>query len=282
MASCSWPPRFLALVIANTPLADSYQALLSTTVAVQVGQLIINKPLLLWINDGLMAVFFFLIGLEIKREVMEGELSSVSQVVLPGFGAFGGMAVPAAIFAALNWGDAEALNGWAIPVATDIAFALALVSSFGARAPTSLKVFLLTLAIFDDLAAIIIIAVFYTSKVSLLALAIACRNFGARSHSESFRRDPNLDVRAAGHRDVGGGAEIGCPCDPRRCAHRLLCANARSRWRVAAAGARARSARPGRLWNPANIRLRERRAVACRCRDLGPLANPSPWGFFSV
>jgi NhaA family Na+:H+ antiporter len=162
----------LAMVVANSPLSGIYAALLDITVAVQVGALIISKPLLLWVNDGLMAVFFFLIGLEIKREVVEGELSSVSQVVLPGFGALGGMAVPAAIYAWLNWGDSTALDGWAIPVATDIAFALALLGVFGSRVPTTLKIFLLTLAIFDDLAAIVIIALFYSADLSVSALAI--------------------------------------------------------------------------------------------------------------
>ncbi|MEM7253273.1 MAG: Na+/H+ antiporter NhaA, partial [Pseudomonadota bacterium] len=161
-----------AMVVANSPAAPLYDALLDTTVAVQVGALAINKPLLLWVNDGLMAVFFFLIGLEIKREVLEGELSSVSQVVLPGFGALGGMAVPAAIYVSLNWGDRVALDGWAIPVATDIAFALALLGLFGPRVPIALKVFLLTLAIFDDLSAIVIIAVFYSADLSLTALGI--------------------------------------------------------------------------------------------------------------
>ena len=162
----------LALVIANTPLSHYYDSLLGTIVAVQVGEFAVNKPLLLWVNDGLMAVFFFLIGLEVKREIMEGELSSPSQVVLPGMGAIGGMVVPAAIYAWFNWGDSIALDGWAIPVATDIAFALALLATFGARVPTSLKVFLLTLAIFDDLAAIAIIAVFYSQDLSLAALIV--------------------------------------------------------------------------------------------------------------
>jgi NhaA family Na+:H+ antiporter len=162
----------VAMLAANSPLSSLYSALLDTPVAVQVGTLAINKPLLLWVNDGLMAVFFFLIGLEIKREVLEGELSSFSQVVLPGVGAIGGMLVPAAIYAWLNWGDAVALDGWAIPVATDIAFALALLSVFGSRVPTALKIFLLTLAIFDDLAAIVIIAVFYSGDLSLSALLI--------------------------------------------------------------------------------------------------------------
>ena len=163
----------VALIVANSPLAGYYGALLDTTVAVQVGALSINKPLLLWINDGLMAVFFFLIGLEIKREIMEGELSSFSQIILPGMGALGGMIVPAAIYAWLNWGDSVALDGWAIPVATDIAFALALLSVFGSRVPIALKVFLLTLAIFDDLAAIVIIALFYSGDLALSSLLVA-------------------------------------------------------------------------------------------------------------
>ena len=162
----------LAMVVANSPLAGLYSALFDTTVAVQFGALTISKPLLLWVNDGLMAVFFFLIGLEIKREVTEGELASLEQVALPGLGALGGMIVPAAIYAWLNWGDSVALDGWAIPVATDIAFALALLGVFGSRVPTALKVFLLTLAIFDDLAAIVIIAVFYSADLSIEALLV--------------------------------------------------------------------------------------------------------------
>lgn len=162
----------LAMLVANSPLSQLYEALLGTTVAIQVGALVINKPLLLWVNDGLMAIFFFLIGLEIKREIMEGELSSFSQVILPGVGALGGMIVPAAIYTWLNWGDAVALDGWAIPVATDIAFALALLSVFGSRVPLALKVLLLTLAIFDDFAAIVIIALFYSDELSLTALLI--------------------------------------------------------------------------------------------------------------
>ncbi len=162
----------LAMLAANSPLMDLYSTLLDTTVAVQVGALSINKPLLLWVNDGLMAVFFFMVGLEIKREILEGDLSSVSQIMLPGVGALGGMLVPATIYAWMNWDNPVALDGWAIPVATDIAFALALLSVFGSRVPTALKVFLLTLAIFDDLAAIIIIALFYSGDLSLSALSI--------------------------------------------------------------------------------------------------------------
>jgi len=162
----------VAMLVANSPLSSLYDSLLDTQVAVQVGALAIDKPLLLWINDGLMAVFFFLVGLEIKREVMEGELATFSQIILPGMGALGGMLVPAAIYTWLNWQDQVALDGWAIPVATDIAFALALLGVFGARVPIALKVFLLTLAIFDDLAAIVIIAIFYSGDLSLTALAI--------------------------------------------------------------------------------------------------------------
>jgi NhaA family Na+:H+ antiporter len=158
--------------VANSPLSPLYDALLDTPVAVQVGALTIAKPLLLWINDGLMAVFFFLVGLEIKREVMEGELSSWDQIVLPGAGALGGMIVPAAIYAWFNWGEPVAMDGWAIPGATDIAFALGLLSVFGNRVPTALKIFLLTLAIFDDLAAIVIIALFYSGDLSSMALII--------------------------------------------------------------------------------------------------------------
>ena len=162
----------IAMLTANSPLSGIYASLLDLTVAIQVGTLVINKPLLLWVNDGLMAVFFFLIGLEIKREIMDGELSSFDQIILPGMGALGGMVVPASIYIWLNMGDAVALDGWAIPVATDIAFALALLGSFGARAPTSLKVFLLTLAILDDLAAITIIALFYSAALSPAMLLV--------------------------------------------------------------------------------------------------------------
>ncbi len=168
----------IAMLIANSPLSGIYAALIDMTVAVQVGNLVINKPLLLWVNDGLMAVFFFLIGLEIKREIMDGELSSFDQVILPGMGALGGMVVPASIYIWFNLGDAVAMDGWAIPVATDIAFALALLGSFGARVPVSLKVFLLTLAILDDLAAIVIIALFYSAALSPTMLVIGAVTLG--------------------------------------------------------------------------------------------------------
>jgi NhaA family Na+:H+ antiporter len=156
-----------AMVIANTPTLEGLDDFLEMIVAVQVGDWSISKPLLLWINDGLMAIFFFLIGLELKREVMEGELSSARQIALPAVGAIGGMVVPMGIYAWFNWTDPVALDGWAIPAATDIAFALALLSVFGNRVPVALKIFLLTLAIFDDLGAIVIIALFYSEDISL-------------------------------------------------------------------------------------------------------------------
>ena len=168
-----------AMVAANSPLSGIYASLLETVVAVQVGDLVINKPLLLWVNDGLMALFFFVIGLEVKREILEGELSSLRAIALPGFGALGGMLVPAAIYIALNWQDPIALDGWGIPVATDIAFALGLLSVFGRRVPTPLKTFLLTLAIFDDLAAIVIIAIFYTGDLSVPALLVGATALAA-------------------------------------------------------------------------------------------------------
>ncbi len=162
-----------ALALANSPLAFLYGAFLDTPVEVRAGALQIAKPLLLWINDGLMAVFFFLVGLEIKREVLEGELSDPRQMVLPALAATGGMAVPAAIYAAINAGNPVALAGWAIPAATDIAFALGVLSLLGNRVPAGLKVFLLTLAILDDLGAIVIIAMFYAGNLAPLSLGIA-------------------------------------------------------------------------------------------------------------
>jgi NhaA family Na+:H+ antiporter len=162
-----------ALVLANSPLAGLYERFLDTPVEVRFGALQIAKPLLLWINDGLMAVFFFLVGLELKREALQGELSDRKQVLPPALAAAGGMAVPAAIYVALNSGDAVALHGWAIPTATDIAFALGVLALLGPRVPGTLKVFLLTLAILDDLGAILIIAIFYTAELSWASLAVA-------------------------------------------------------------------------------------------------------------
>jgi NhaA family Na+:H+ antiporter len=162
----------LALIMANSPLEWLYDGLLDTPVIVQIGALQLSKPLLLWINDGLMAIFFMLVGLELKREVTEGELSSLDRAALPAVAAIGGIAVPAAVYLLINAGSAETQRGWAIPTATDIAFALGILTLLGARAPAPLKIFLLALAIIDDLGAIIIIALFYTEDLSLPALLL--------------------------------------------------------------------------------------------------------------
>jgi NhaA family Na+:H+ antiporter len=163
----------IAMIAANTSLADAYQALLQMPIKLQVGTFALDKTLLIWINDLLMAIFFLLVGLEIKREIVAGELSDRAKVALPAVAALGGMVVPAAIYAALNWHDPAGLRGWAIPSATDIAFALGVLSLFGDRVPVGLKIFLMTLAVLDDLGAIVIIALFYTSDLSVHALALA-------------------------------------------------------------------------------------------------------------
>lgn len=163
----------LAIIVANSPLAPWYDLLIDTPVAVRIGALEIAKPLLLWINDGLMAVFFLLVGLELKREVLDGELSDPANIMFPALGAVGGMFAPALVYVYFNYDDPTTLKGWAIPAATDIAFALGILSLLGSRVPVSLKIFLTSLAIFDDLGAIIIIAVFYTNNISFTALLVA-------------------------------------------------------------------------------------------------------------
>lgn len=163
----------VAMIIANSPFNEAYQALFDKKFSVLIDGVGISKPIILWVNDGLMAIFFFLIGLELKREMLEGKLRNPRDIILPGFAALGGMAVPAMIFAYVNWNSPATLPGWAIPAATDIAFAVGVLALLGKRAPASLKVFLLTLAILDDLGAIIIIAVFYTAKLDVTYLALA-------------------------------------------------------------------------------------------------------------
>ncbi len=163
----------IALILENSPLSGAYNSFLHTHVEIRFGELQIAKPLLLWVNDGLMAIFFFLIGLEVKREVLEGHLSSIKEIALPGIAALGGMAVPALVFILFNQSESFSLKGWAIPTATDIAFALGILSLLGKRVPASLKIFLMALAIIDDLGAIIIIALFYTSNLSVTSISIS-------------------------------------------------------------------------------------------------------------
>jgi NhaA family Na+:H+ antiporter len=169
----------LGLVIDNSPLRAAYDALLSLEGEVRIGAVAVEKPVLLWVNDLWMAVFFFLVSMEIKQETIDGYLSDRKGLILPAMAAVGGIAAPAAIFVAMNWGDAAALQGWAIPTATDIAFALGVLALLGRAVPPSLKVFLVTLAVLDDLAAIVIIAVFYSAQLAPLSLALAAIGIAA-------------------------------------------------------------------------------------------------------
>lgn len=166
----------LAMIVANSPFSQWYALLLDTPFEVRLGARGLNKPLLLWINDGLMVIFFLMIALEVKREFLEGDLSSPSQIALPAIGALGGMFMPAVIYTFFNHDHPEYMHGWAIPTATDIAFVLGVIALLGRRVPTALRMFLLSLAIFDDIGAIAIIAVFYSHDLSATALigAVVC------------------------------------------------------------------------------------------------------------
>lgn len=175
---------FLALIIANSPLHEAMQGILSQKIGFTIGDFSLYKPLILWINDGLMSIFFFVVGLELKREIIAGELSNPKNVVMPILAALGGMFFPAIIFLAINsQGPAETLNGWGIPMATDIAFALGVLYLLGPKVPIQLKVFLTALAIIDDIGAVSVIALFYTSEISIgnlgIGAAILAVMFGA-------------------------------------------------------------------------------------------------------
>ena len=163
----------MAILFANTSFSEYYFNFLDTPVSVQFGAFSIAKPLLMWVNDGFMAVFFILVGMEVKREMLEGSLSSYQQAIFPAIAAIGGMVVPALIYFIVAKGTPEIYSGWAIPMATDIAFAIGIVALLGKRIPLPLKVFLLALAIIDDLGAIIVIAIFYSHEISTPALIIA-------------------------------------------------------------------------------------------------------------
>ncbi|MDL0114673.1 Na+/H+ antiporter NhaA [Campylobacter felis] len=162
-----------ALLVQNSFLSDHYRELLNLNMGFVAGEFRLEKPFLLWVNDGLISIFFFAIGLELKKELMQGAFKEVRSIILPFAAALGGIIVPASIFALVNVGDAYTLKGWAIPTATDTAFALAILMMCGKHIPSSLKIFLLSLAIFDDVGAILIIAIFYTSKLSIVAFIVA-------------------------------------------------------------------------------------------------------------
>jgi len=163
----------VAMLFSNTALIREYKEFLNIPVVISIDEFVIAKPLLLWVNDGLMAIFFFMVGLEVKREIVEGTLNHISKVAVPVFAAIGGMMVPALIYIFFNWGDPVGMQGWAIPMATDIAFALGILSLLGNRIPTELKMFLLALAVIDDLGAIVVIALFFGHDLSVTALSIS-------------------------------------------------------------------------------------------------------------
>jgi len=179
----------LGMIAANSPLSSMYWTIHHTPIQVQFGPYGIEEPLISWINDGLMVFFFLLVGLEIKREILEGRLSTPAKVALPIFSAVGGMLFPALIYASLTWNDAIAINGWAISTATDIVLALGILSLLGAKVPISLKVFLTAVAIFDDIGAVLIIGLFYSDELSSIPLLISLIATGTLLLTNSYRID---------------------------------------------------------------------------------------------
>src|SRR5437588_497106 len=203
-----------ALGIANSALAPYYDALIHVTAEIRIGSLGLSKSIEHWVNDGLMAIFFLLVGLEIKREVIDGSLASVQKMVLPVVAAIGGFVVPAAIYGALNWQDARSLAGWAVPAATDIAFAIGICALLGRAVPASLKTFLLALAIIDDLLAIIVIAVFYTDERTFNSVAVAGWNRCRRTRRiKSFQCVPAFALCRGRRVHLGLRLEIGRTCN---------------------------------------------------------------------
>ena len=254
----------LALVVSNSPLAAWYEAFVHLPGEVRIGEdwLVLSKPLVTWVNDLWMAVFFFLVGLEIKRELVDGELASLKQAILPAGAALGGMVMPALIYVAINYGDAIALRGWAIPAATDIAFALAILMLLGSRVPASLKLFLTAVAIIDDLGAIVVIALFYTDNLSVPMLISSGIGCAALLLLNRTRVHEHIAVSGGRGTDLGLCTEIRRTCHAGRSHHRAGDTGLPSGWQFAAAGSRACAAAMGRLCNPADVCLRQCRRIA--------------------